>query len=236
MVWTLSLALTALLFVGGPLLARLHAVPPIAGFLLFAASALPALVAVVGGAVLWISGERGRAAVTALVGLAPLATMALGLAKSRNLPTINDISTNLDNPPALVAAAQAPENQGKDLAYPGEFKAQVEHAYEGLISLQLAIPADAAFKLARQVAEAQPHWKLTRVDPAALTLEGEETAGIFQFTDDFVIRILPLDGSSQVDMRSRSRVGKGDLGANARRIRTYFGALSAAATGAVASR
>ena len=233
---TVTVVLTVLLYVGGPLLARLHAVPPIAGFAVFVLSSLPGVLALFAGGVVLMQGDRWRGATGLVIGLVPIATLALGLVKARHIPPINDISTNLDNPPQLTVAAQAPENRGKDLAYPEAFKAQVAEGYDGLISLQLQLPADAAFRLARDVAAKRPDWTLTRIDPATLTLEGEETSGIFQFTDDFVIRILPLDGSAQVDMRSRSRVGKGDFGANARRIRDYFAALSAAAAGTVASR
>jgi uncharacterized protein (DUF1499 family) len=56
-------------------------------------------------------------------------------------------------------------------------------------------------------------------------LEGTVTSCWFGFKDDFVIRITPVQGGSRVDMRSASRVGQGDLGANARRIRAYLAAL-----------
>jgi uncharacterized protein (DUF1499 family) len=224
----LPVSLTVLLFVASPLLARLHVVTPLHGFLAFVASVLPGIVAVALGLYLIAGGARDKGALCLIVGLAPLVVIGFGIARARQLPTINDITTNLDNPPNLTTAAQAPENQGKDLSYPSEFKAQVQESYPGLISLQLALPAEAAFQLARQVAEGNSGWHLTRIDPVAMILEGEDTSGIFQFTDDFVIRVMALDTGTQIDMRSRSRVGKGDFGANARRIRDYFAQLEAA--------
>jgi uncharacterized protein (DUF1499 family) len=47
----------------------------------------------------------------------------------------------------------------------------------------------------------------------------------FGFKDDVAIRISPAGAGSRVDMRSRSRVGRSDLGANARRIREFLARL-----------
>jgi uncharacterized protein (DUF1499 family) len=216
------------LLVVGPLLARVHAVLPFQGFLTFAASVLPGALAVFLGVILLVRGDAKNGLLSAAVGLVPIVVLGAGFLKARDVPRINDISTNLDNPPVFVAATVAPENRGKDLGYPDAFKPEVQKGYPGLLALQLPMQPDAAFALARQVATAQPGWTLTRVDAPALTLEGEDTSGIFQFTDDFVIRLVALDGATQVDMRSRSRVGKGDFGANAKRIRTFLAALDAA--------
>jgi uncharacterized protein (DUF1499 family) len=48
---------------------------------------------------------------------------------------------------------------------------------------------------------------------------------VFNFRDDFVIRIRPQRSGTRVDMRSRSREGKTDLGVNAARIRAFLGEL-----------
>ena len=46
-------------------------------------------------------------------------------------------------------------------------------------------------------------------------------AGRFEVPDDIAIRIRPGDGETLVDLRSVSRVGVGDLGANAARIHEF---------------
>ncbi|MEM7459210.1 MAG: DUF1499 domain-containing protein [Pseudomonadota bacterium] len=67
-------------------------------------------------------------------------------------------------------------------------------------------------------------WKLVSpapVDGNALSqvqLEGTETSGWFGFKDDIAVRIRPVDGATQVDIRSTSRVGLSDLGANSARV------------------
>jgi uncharacterized protein (DUF1499 family) len=42
------------------------------------------------------------------------------------------------------------------------------------------------------------------------------------FRDDIVIRITTTAGGTLIDLRSASRVGQSDLGANARRIRDFL--------------
>ncbi len=224
-IWYIWPILAMLPFLIGPLLAHFHVVAPIKGFLTFAASVVPALISLALGVYLLLSGNGNKGLVCVLVGAVPVAVVAAGIAGGRRFPRINDISTNLDNPPALLGAASAPENAGKELAYPEEFKSLVREGYPDLIALQLDQPAELAFLRVKAVLADHPEWLVTRMDDPALTLEFSETAGIFQFTDDVAIRVLPMDQASQIDVRSRSRVGKGDFGANAARIRRILEAI-----------
>jgi len=64
-----------------------------------------------------------------------------------------------------------------------------------------------------------------RADPAAGTIEATDTSRIFRFVDDIVVRIRPEAEGARIDVRSKSREGKGDLGANAARIRRLRDAL-----------
>ncbi len=223
--WYLLPLLAVVPFVVGPLLAHFHVVAPFKGFVTFAASVVPAVLAVLFGAYLVLTGNSGKGLVCVMVGAIPIATVASGIAGARKYPRINDISTNLESPPALVAAADAPENQGKDLTYPEEFKAAVREGYPDLIALQLDQPAELAFARVKAALAAHPEWRVARVDDPGMTIDLTETAGLFQFTDDVAIRVLPMDQASQIDVRSRSRVGKGDFGANAARIRRILEAI-----------
>ena len=54
---------------------------------------------------------------------------------------------------------------------------------------------------------------------------------LFGFMDDIVIRITPAGSGSRVDVRSESRVGRSDLGANAGRIREFLRQLAARRSG-----
>ncbi len=229
LVWSLPALVTALLLVGGPTAARLHVVQPIIGFLIFALSLLAAVITLVVGITLLVKGHKPLGGISLLVALIPLGVVGFALVQNRGTPRINDITSNLEQPPALTAAARAPDNQGKDLTYPEAFKEQVRTGYADLRPLSLQLQPDAAFALAARVASSRPYWTLTVNDPGTRRLEGEETAGLFQFTDDFAIVVTPEGSGSRIDMRSRSRVGQGDFGANAKRIRAYFAAVTAAA-------
>ena len=55
---------------------------------------------------------------------------------------------------------------------------------------------------------------------------GFALVGFEPFSDDVVVRVQPeAASSSRVDVRSLSRVGKSDLGTNARRIREFLSRL-----------
>ena len=53
---------------------------------------------------------------------------------------------------------------------------------------------------------------------SALQVEATATSGWFGFKDDVAVRIRPVDGATEVDIRSTSRVGLSDLGANSKRV------------------
>jgi uncharacterized protein (DUF1499 family) len=76
---------------------------------------------------------------------------------------------------------------------------------------------------------AAPGWFIVYIDPETRTIEGVETSHLFRFRDDFVIQVRPGPeaNSSLVEMRSRSRDGTSDFGANYNRIREFFGILKA---------
>jgi len=70
-------------------------------------------------------------------------------------------------------------------------------------------------------------WDIVAVVPGELRIEATDTTLLFGFKDDIVIRIAPAGQGSRVDVRSLSRVGKSDLGVNAKRIRKYLRQLAA---------
>src|SRR5439155_7328122 len=71
-------------------------------------------------------------------------------------------------------------------------------------------------------------WEIVAVDPQQGRLEATETSLLFGFTDDMVIRIMPHECGSQLDIRSMSPVGRSDVGVNAHRIRHFLRQLNAA--------
>ena len=179
-------------------------------------------------------GLKSRGAVVALagivVGAVPGALFYRQYRLARRVPPINDVSTDLANPPAYVAAATNDFWKGKDIGYPAGFADSVRRGYPDLHPLVLRLPAARAYGVAHATALRMPGWEVTGQDSAAGRIEATATTSWFGFKDDIVIRVAPRGtDSAVVDMRSKSRVGKSDVGANAARIRSYFAALARAA-------
>ena len=196
------------------------------------------VVAIVGGVVALVAlalaiGMKSRGAALALVGVivgaVPGALFYHQYRLARKVPPINDVSTDLTNPPAYVTAATNDFWKGKDLGYPAGFADSVRRGYPDLGAFVLPLPAVQAYGLAHRAALGMPGWEVTGSDSASGRIEATATTKWFGFKDDIVIRVAPRGSDSAVvDMRSKSRVGRSDVGANAARIREYFAALRAA--------
>ncbi|MEK7293363.1 MAG: DUF1499 domain-containing protein, partial [Nitrospirota bacterium] len=70
-----------------------------------------------------------------------------------------------------------------------------------------------------------PRWTLVSSRPEQGEIRVEVTTRLFRFVDDIVVRCAEQNGVTVVNVRSASRVGRGDLGQNARNIRAFFEAL-----------
>ncbi|WP_439101186.1 DUF1499 domain-containing protein [Congregibacter sp.] len=161
-------------------------------------------------------------AVSLVLGLGTAYLPWSGVQKARSLPFIHDISTDTTTPPAFVAVLPLRADAPNPPEYPGEEVAsQQRRAYPDIKPLTLAMPADQAFARAEDVAEGMG-WEIVAVDPADGRIEATETTFWFGFKDDVVIRVAETTDGSQLDVRSKSRVGKSDVGANAERIRKFL--------------
>lgn len=80
---------------------------------------------------------------------------------------------------------------------------------------------NAALETARQM-----NWEIRESAPAAGTIEAVATTRLFHFKDDVTVTVTREGEQTIVHVRSRSRVGKGDLGTNARRIRAFQAELA----------
>ena len=65
-------------------------------------------------------------------------------------------------------------------------------------------------------------WEIVASDPAQGRIEATATTFWFGFKDDIVVRLAAEGTGSRVDVRSLSRIGSSDVGANAQRIRAYL--------------
>lgn len=163
----------------------------------------------------------------AVMGLPAVLFFALNLFAGSDAPVIHDVTTAPDDPPQFVAALERRGPGDNRPEYNEAIAEQQRAAYPDLQSITTGLsPADALAK-AQAVAN-ELGWEIYAVDQQAGRIEAVDTTRWFGFKDDIVIRVRPIPIGSVVDLRSASRVGEGDLGTNARRIRKFMAAFTAA--------
>lgn len=201
--------------------------------LAFALVAVGFLVLVVGALLLTVTALRGRIAPgmerlaygalasAVIVSLFPVSALVSG----GGAPPIHDVTTDTESPPAFVAAVAL--NAPGRTEYEGETVAEQQRAaYPDIEPVTLPVAPDAAFDRALATVE-RMGWEILETAAADGRIEATDRTFWFGFADDVVIRITDADdGASRVDVRSLSRVGVGDLGANAQRVREYLAALT----------
>lgn len=99
-------------------------------------------------------------------------------------------------------------------------------AYPDLAPAALPEAPEACFARAAAAAKAMPSWEVVAVDATARRLEAVATTRLFRWRDDIVVEVRAAAGGCAVHVRSKSRSGRGDLGANAKRIRAYLQRLA----------
>ncbi|HLV19235.1 MAG TPA: DUF1499 domain-containing protein [Polyangiaceae bacterium] len=135
-------------------------------------------------------------------------------------PMINDVTTCPDAPPSYRALAEVPANHGRDLSYPVANAAIQRRAYPDLDPIAVGASAERALATARSAA-LDLGWDVVAVDQGGSTLEATATTRLLRFVDDVVVRVRATDTGAIIDVRSKSRLGRGDLGTNAVRIRAF---------------
>jgi uncharacterized protein (DUF1499 family) len=140
----------------------------------------------------------------------------------KQVPYIHDISTDTENPPKFVAVLPLRKDATNPAEYGGpDIAAQQRKGYPDIVPLRLTAPPDRVFEQALQAAR-EMGWEIVEAAPGNRRIEATDTTFWFGFKDDVVIRITPEAEGSRVDVRSLSRVGRSDVGTNAKRIRAYF--------------
>jgi len=145
-----------------------------------------------------------------------------------SVPYIHDITTDTDNPPEFVAAAALRKEGDHPITYDGpETASQQKAAYPDLAPLLTQVPKSKVFDAAKATLIAMG-LKLSDADPAAGRIEATQKTFWYGFTDDVVVRVAQTPEGTRVDVRSKSRVGRSDLGQNAKRIRIFLAKLKSA--------
>lgn len=187
------------------------------------AAAIVSLIALIG---LWRRRASQRQIVLALlgftIGITIFAIPVQWMMTARRVPPIHDITTDIENPPEFVAILKVRQGAPNPAEYGGpEMAAQQKRGYPELGPIVLSDPPDQSFERALAAARSMG-WQIVDANREEGRIEATDTTFWFGFKDDVVIRIAPADQGSRIDVRSVSRVGKSDVGTNARRIESYL--------------
>ncbi|MEO8135239.1 MAG: DUF1499 domain-containing protein [Betaproteobacteria bacterium] len=163
-----------------------------------------------------------------VIGAAIIVGPIMMMARASAVPPIHDISTDMDNPPAFVAVLARRSGAANPATYGGpDIAALQKKAFPQIAPLELAVKPDLAYALA--LAQVKDNgWEVVAASAAENRIEATATTPFFGFKDDIVLRITAHGSGSRVDMRSVSRIGRSDIGTNARRIEAFLGKLAAA--------
>ena len=148
------------------------------------------------------------------------------------VPPIHDITTDTERPPQFISIIPLRKNAPNSYTYGGPALAALQHAaYPDIAPAKLPLKPEQAFAQALEAAR-KMGWTIVDASAQDGRIEATDTTRWFRFKDDIVIRVRQVQEgngkmtpASVIDVRSVSRVGKSDLGTNARRIRNYLHVL-----------
>jgi uncharacterized protein (DUF1499 family) len=197
-------------------------------------AALAVLLSIFAAIVIWREGLSGIGRATAgfFVGCALLAYPGYLAVRATQLPAIRDITTDPARPPRFdVLGRLRPRGTNE---YQASNAALQRTAYPDIGPLQLLAPPMQAYEAAIAVVKKRKWVVVDARPPTGGRREGSIEAVartlIMGFRDDVAIRISPLNTGSQLDIRSASRVGTHDFGANAARVRALLDDIDDAAS------
>ena len=235
--WSLRLALLPIpLLIVAAVMHRYGQIETTPLFVVIAIAWAVALLALVLGALamraIWVDGLLGfgPALAGSLLAIAILAMPGLVVEEMIRLPRLADISTDMDDPPALGSPVPVarPDADFADRA------AQMA-AYPDILPRHYPVSPERVFDAAMSLVNSRGWVVSSTTSPdlenADASIDAVAKTFILALPVDVAIRILADDDGSLVDMRSASRIGSHDLGDNARRIRSFFADLDAALQG-----
>lgn len=217
--------LTLILLIIGPLGSKWGLWPYTVGLLLVTIAMVGSLLPIV--LMLGFVWHRGyRAERPALIAGAAMAAVPFTVALwtvtvAHGAPVIHDVTTDPANPPTFLAARKLRGPGSNPLDYTAADAAAQRKAWPDINPLHTSLSPEEALSRAVDIAH-RLGWLITDRQSRPGYIEAVATTTWFGFKDDVVIRVRSTSDGSIVDLRSVSRVGKGDLGTNARRIRSFL--------------
>jgi uncharacterized protein (DUF1499 family) len=186
------------------------------------------------GVVIWRTGRRGagQAALGCFLSLALLAYPAYLAAIALPLPMIADVTTDFATPPAFMISAKARaarDGQTPPAWDPADGPLQ-QDAYPKVQPILVDLEPTQAYQLVLRVAK-DLGWKIVDSNPPNLRVDGVAQieaiarSPVFGFAYDIAVRVRPLASQTRIDLRSVSRVGRQDFGANAHHFARFAAAV-----------
>jgi uncharacterized protein (DUF1499 family) len=183
---------------------------------------------------IWQEGRRGfGSAVRGLaLGVAILGYPAWFALKAATLPAISDITTDTESPPAFSRSRAVLEARQQRIPpdVPPEAREAQREAYAQIAPLTLDVAPEEAFDLVRKAATNLGWQVIEAVKPGGRIglgrLEAIDRTFLLRLPDDVTVRLRPRADGTRIDVRSASRIGNRDLGANAARIRRFLDEVS----------
>ncbi len=231
-IWALRLSATGIvLVIIGLFGARIGLMPMLAMLLLTLGSLTLIAGGICGATGLLRSRGKSENATTAwgavLLGVATI--VSTGSMMGGGGAPIHDISTDTLDPPEFIAVAELRGPDDNPVEYAGSESAAIQAtAYPDLETIVLLDPRSFVFETALKVAQ-DMDWEIVANDAAEGRIEATASTPFVGFKDDVVIRVRAKSAETLVDVRSKSRMGRGDMGVNAQRIRDFRDQLIEAA-------
>ena len=196
--------------------------------------AIAVIIAVVSLVRIWFGGQTGAAHDFAAIaiGFVGLALPVYFLVKAVELPLLTDVQTSPADPLHLTMLAEERPPDANPVLNPGPEQAQLQtEAYPEIGPMFLERSAPEVFTLVTE-AVSRLGWNVvlneTPGESGVGRIEATDQTMIMGFTDDIVVRVKGDDAHTLIDMRSVSRFGRHDFGANADRIRAFYAEVSTA--------
>ena len=134
---------------------------------------------------------------------------------------LNDISTDTQNPPLFDAVAPLRPQGSNTLNYPANAPSLQAEQFPDIHPIVSELSKEAAFNRAVELVNSMG-WDVVAEDSSTGIIEAVASTPLFSFEDDVVVRVVSQGAGSIIDIRSHSRIGRGDQGVNAARVRSFL--------------
>lgn len=180
----------------------------------------------------WHHGGRGGGTLVFAVLILLLVLAPFGITGYRaiTLPMLNDVSTDMDDPPELAIAAPL-RVVGMNVIEPftPERRKLQEDAYPEVTGRRYEAPIVQVAEVVQDLLDGRG-WTIVGqenlpADATEISIEAQASSPLLRFPADVVVRLIDEDTSTYVDMRSASRYGPHDFGDNAARVESFLAEL-----------